>query len=102
MKAFQFSNAVYIVTNLSKQWAKNKGEEDEGRGRHASKQKRNLKHNEKNGRIEENLVQSLYHTTLNEWPRFLPSKQNDPGGQQVQLKERNVQTSLGIALVALG
>lgn len=74
MKAFQFTNTVYIVTSVSKQQAKNKGEEDEGRGRHASKQKiRNLKHNQKNGEgIEENIVQSLYHTTLNEWSRFLP------------------------------
>lgn len=74
MKAFHFRNTVYIVTSVSKQQAKNKGEEDEGRGRHDGKQKiRNLKHNQKNGEgIEEKIVQSLNHATLNEWPRFLP------------------------------
>jgi len=72
MKAFQFRNTVYIVTSVSKQQAKNKGEEDEGRGRHASEQKiRNLKHNQKNGeRIKENIVSPCI--TLNEWPRFQP------------------------------
>lgn len=57
MKAFQFRNIIYIVTSVNKQQAKNKGEEDEGRRRHAGEQKaRNVQHNQKNGKgVEKNI-----------------------------------------------